>query len=83
MINPDTRELDPECYIFIKLTAGKHGANGKKLHPPCPSLGFTATGTKATHAGVSRVQCHHRLKAANQWPVITTADRIFSLGHLR
>jgi len=83
MISPDTKELDPECYCCIKFTAGKHGANGKKLHPPIPSPGFTTTGARAIRAGASRVQCHHRLKAVNQQPVITTADRIFSLGHFR
>lgn len=82
MVSPDIGEDNLECNSSVKLTAGKHRANGKKLDPPCPSLGFTANGTRAAHAEGSRDQCCHKSKAINQWPVITTADKISSFGHL-
>lgn len=63
MVSPDIGEDNLECNSSVKLTAGKHRANGKKLDPPCPSLGFTANGTRAAHAEGSRDQCCHKSKA--------------------
>lgn len=68
--------------ISLQQTSAGWPAWSNTLHPPCPSLGFTANGTRAAHAEGSRDQCCRKSKAINQWPVITTADKISSFGHV-